>query len=222
MTPHPTPSSSCPFCKISSLYPPIAPSSFLSDRSSSSSSSSSKTASPSTSSEGQAHLVLSTRHVLAFLDIMPLTRGHLLLITREHHEKLGEIGVRDGQELGKWLPIISRVVTRTVLGKDAPESDMHWNVVQNNGARAAQLVPHVHFHVIPRPNTDVVPTGTKMSWVMFGRGQRDDLDDEEGEQLARAMREELAREVIRIKESEGIDLDMDSEPQQKGRSQVKL
>ncbi|KAJ9272112.1 hypothetical protein DTO212C5_1875 [Paecilomyces variotii] len=63
---------------------------------------------------------------------MPLTRGHLLLITREHHEKLGEVGVRDGQELGKWLPIISRVVTRTVLGKDAPESDMHWNVVQNN------------------------------------------------------------------------------------------
>lgn len=86
------------------------------------------------------------------------------------------------------------------------------------GARAAQLVPHVHFHIIPRPNTDVVPTGTKTSWVMFGRGQRDDLDDEEGEQLAQAMRVELAKEVIRIRESEGIDLDIDSE----GRSQGKL
>ncbi|GAD99369.1 HIT domain protein [Paecilomyces variotii No. 5] len=194
---------SCPFCKISSSYLPIAPSSFLSDGSSSPAS---------ISSEGQAHLVLSTKHVLAFLDIMPLTRGHLLLITREHCEKLNEVG------LGKWLPIISRVVTRTVLGKDAPQSDMHWNVVQNNGARAAQLVPHVHFHIIPRPNTDVVPTGTKTSWVMFGRGQRDDLDDEEGEQLSQAMRAELAKEVIHIRESEGIDLDVDSE----GRSQGKL
>jgi Diadenosine tetraphosphate (Ap4A) hydrolase and other HIT family hydrolases len=92
----------------------------------------------------------------------------------------------------------------------------------STGARAAQLVPHVHFHIIPRPNTDAVPTGTKTSWVMFGRGQRDDLDDEEGEQVAKAMREELAREVVRIKESEGIDLDIDSEPEQKGRGHERL
>jgi hypothetical protein len=44
---------------------------------------------------------------------------------------------------------------------------------------------------------------------MFGRGQRDDLDDDEGEELARLLREELAREVKRVKRDEGVDLDVD-------------
>lgn len=42
---------------------------------------------------------------------------------------------------------------------------------------------------------------------MFGRGQREDLDDEEAEDLARLLREEIAREVVRVKEVEDIDLD---------------
>lgn len=41
---------------------------------------------------------------------------------------------------------------------------------------------------------------------MFGRGQRDDLDDDEGEILAKELREELAREVKRVKDEEGVDL----------------
>jgi hypothetical protein len=44
---------------------------------------------------------------------------------------------------------------------------------------------------------------------MFGRGQREELDDEEGEELARLMREELAREVKRVREKEGVDLNYD-------------
>ena len=72
---------------------------------------------------------------------------------------------------------------------------------------AAQLVPHVHFHVIPRPAMNAPPSGGKVSFVMFGRGQRDELDDEEGEALARLLREELAREVQRVRREEGVDLD---------------
>jgi phosphoribosylformylglycinamidine (FGAM) synthase PurS component len=45
-----------------------------------------------------------------------------------------------------------------------------------------------------------------MSFVMFGRGQRDELEDEEGEALAKALREELAKEVRRVEEREGVDL----------------
>jgi hypothetical protein len=46
---------------------------------------------------------------------------------------------------------------------------------------------------------------------MFGRGQREDLDDEEAEELARLLREELAREVARVKDQEGVDLDVDTD-----------
>jgi hypothetical protein len=35
-------------------------------------------------------------------------------------------------QIGQWLPIISRVVMRTLYGDEA-DSNWHWNVVQNNG-----------------------------------------------------------------------------------------
>lgn len=46
---------------------------------------------------------------------------------------------------------------------------------------------------------------------MFGRGHREDLDDEEADELARLLREELAREVAKVKELEGVDLDADTD-----------
>ncbi|KAI9034959.1 HIT-like protein, partial [Aspergillus affinis] len=117
--------------------------------------------------------------------------------------------------IGQWLPIISRVAMRTLFGEEivsesSSSSNWNWNVVQNNGVTAAQLVPHVHFHVIPRPATNAPPSGGNVSFVMFGRGQRDELDDEEGEKLAALLREELAKEVGRVRVEEGVDLDLES------------
>lgn len=75
--------------------------------------------------------------------------------------------------------------------------------MQNNGARAAQVVPHVHFHFIPRyqegrkegAQKGRVDMGMLKSWTMFGRGARDDLDEEEGAQLADVLREALREEL---------------------------
>ncbi|KAK2752853.1 hypothetical protein FQN55_005987 [Onygenales sp. PD_40] len=191
----------CPFCAIASAHPPSPPSR-------------PDLPAPSNSNDGtqpQAHLVLSTKHVLAFLDIMPLTRGHLLVIARGHYEKLGNVGVGVGGELGKWLPILSRVVAKTILGTELDgrgEDPQQWNVVQNNGARASQTVPHVHFHIVPRPPLDT-NTPAKGGWMMFGRGQRDELDDDEAAETVALLRAELAKEVLRVREVEGVDLDLD-------------
>lgn len=80
-------------------------------------------------------------------------------------------------------------------------------------------MPHVHFHIIPRPslastsqyasNSSAALMAKSSSWAMFGRGTREELDDQEGEELARKMREELSREVKRVEETEGVDLDLD-------------
>ena len=77
----------------------------------------------------------------------------------------------------------------------------------NIGARAAQVVPHVHFHVIPRPGD--VPEIENRSWTVFGKGQREELDEEDAVGLAARMREELAVEIRRVKEREGVDLDVE-------------
>jgi len=76
-----------------------------------------------------------------------------------------------------------------------------WNIVQNNGAAAAQVVPHVHFHIIPRPA--LTPELRNRSFTMFGRGQREELDDDEAAVLAMKLREELAKEVERIEKVAG-------------------
>lgn len=76
-----------------------------------------------------------------------------------------------------------------------------WNVVQNNGHRAAQVVPHIHFHLIPRYQDGRLgpkrtpDVGMLKSWKMFGRGPREDLDDDEGAELARLLREAVQKEI---------------------------
>ena len=69
------------------------------------------------------------------------------------------------------------------------------------GARAAQVVPHVHFHIIPRPGD--VPEIENRSWTIFGRGQREDLDDEEAVVLLRMIRERLGVEIEAVQAKEG-------------------
>lgn len=59
----------------------------------------------------------------------------------------------------------------------------------------------MHFHIIPRPA--LTPELRNRSFTMFGRGQREELDDEEAAALAGKLREELGREVERIEKVEG-------------------
>jgi diadenosine tetraphosphate (Ap4A) HIT family hydrolase len=70
------------------------------------------------------------------------------------------------------------------------------------GAAAAQVVPHVHFHIIPRPS--LTPELRNRSFTMFGRGQRSDLDEDEAAELANNLRVELARELERIADKEKL------------------
>ena len=65
---------------------------------------------------------------MAFLDIMPIERGHVLVIPRQHRDKLKDLQGSEGAALGAWLPVVCRAVMRA-LGH--PDGD--WNVVQNNG-----------------------------------------------------------------------------------------
>ncbi|KAM0803920.1 HIT-like domain-containing protein [Usnea florida] len=159
----------CPFCAIALANPP---SSLLSP-----------TSPPSNnppSPSPPAHLILSTPHLLAFLDHAPISRGHVLLVVRAHREKLSDVLVREGESVGRWLAVVSRAVMGAVRekeeggeGKGDGDADVgDWNVVQNNGARAAQVVPHVHFHIIPRVGD--VPSVQARSWTVFGKGQREE------------------------------------------------
>lgn len=91
------------------------------------------------------HKVYEDDLVLAFLDIGPLARGHVLVIPKEPAETLDQLSDESAAAIGRVLPRLCRAVKR-VTGTSA------YNVLENNGSLAHQAVFHVHFHVIPKPN----------------------------------------------------------------------
>lgn len=82
-------------------------------------------------------------HVLAFLDVGPLSDGHTLVIPKERKAHLHELSDESAAAIGRVLPRLCRAVL-AATGATA------YNVLQNNGASAHQAVMHVHFHIIPR------------------------------------------------------------------------
>jgi histidine triad (HIT) family protein len=93
-------------------------------------------------------------HVLAFLDIGPLSVGHTLVIPKEEVATLDQLSDAAGAALGRVLPRLCRAVVRAT-GCEA------YNVLQNNGTLAHQAVDHVHFHIIPKPNRE---EGLRIEW----------------------------------------------------------
>ena len=65
------------------------------------------------------------------------------------------------------------------------------------GPKAAQVVPHLHFHIIPRTDND--STSWSKSWTMFGRGSRQSLDDDEATILAQRIRQTLEQELDSVR-----------------------
>ena len=93
------------------------------------------------------HKVYEDEHVLAFLDINPLSPGHTLVIPKEPAVTIDALSDDSAAAIGRVLPRISRAVMKAT-GTQA------YNLLQNNGADAHQAVMHVHFHIIPKPNKD--------------------------------------------------------------------
>ena len=91
------------------------------------------------------HRIYEDAHVLAFLDIAPLSRGHTLVIPKEPARTLDVLSDEAAAAIGRALPRICRAV-KAVTGCAA------YNVLQNNEAAAHQAVFHVHFHIIPKPD----------------------------------------------------------------------
>lgn len=82
-------------------------------------------------------------YTLAFMDLMPQTEGHALVITREPAETLFELSPAGAAACIRTTQQVAGAVKRAF---DAPGI----MITQVNGAAAGQTVPHVHFHIIPR------------------------------------------------------------------------
>lgn len=121
------------------------------------------------------HKVYEDEHVLAFLDIGPLSYGHTLVIPKEPAGTLDQLSDDASAAIGRVLPRLCRAI-KTVTGVE------QFNVLQNNGPMAHQAVFHVHFHIIPKPSVD---EGLGIKWPA-GKA-----NPEEAATLAAALNKEI-------------------------------
>jgi histidine triad (HIT) family protein len=121
------------------------------------------------------HKVYEDTLVFAFLDVNPLSRGHLLVIPKEPAVTLAELSDEAAAAIGRVLPRLCRAVMR-VTGASA------YNVLQNNGTGAHQAVMHVHFHIIPKFSAD---EGLGIGW------KPKKLDATDGAELSRKLSEAI-------------------------------
>ena len=107
------------------------------------------------------------------LDIEPASKGHALILPKEHYANLYEL---DDELAAKAMVLAKKMIMKltAILGCDG------YNVVQNNGTVAGQTVFHFHMHLIPRYQGD----GVKLGW------KQGTLTDEVKEEILTKIREE--------------------------------
>lgn len=94
-----------------------------------------------------AYKVYEDDQALAFLDINPVNSGHTLVIPKKHYENLETI---PEEELSRLILVVKKVgaLLKAKLGI------LGYNLGENNDPVAGQLIPHLHFHIMPRQEGD--------------------------------------------------------------------
>ena len=92
-----------------------------------------------------SHQVYEDEHTVSFMDAMPQSTGHALVVPRAASRNLLDA---DGATLALVLPVVQRIARAALVAFSADGI----SVMQFNEAAGGQSVFHLHFHVIPRFN----------------------------------------------------------------------
>lgn len=88
-------------------------------------------------------IVYEDTDTVAFMDIGPVVKGHTLVIPRTHYDP---ITATPDSVLQKLIVVAKKIAQAQMDGLKADGV----NISQANGTVAGQIIPHIHFHVIPR------------------------------------------------------------------------
>lgn len=121
---------------------------------------------PIVAGRAEASVVHEDEVAIAFLDLNPVTRGHLLVVPRAHGSGLEEIDVATGAHVWSVALRIARALRRSSLQPDGV------NLLLCDGEAAFQTVFHLHLHVIPRYADDgwtIVPAARERERALLDR-----------------------------------------------------
>lgn len=94
-----------------------------------------------------SHQIYEDKKYLAFLDIQPISRGHTLVIPKNHSTDLLHATPSERKGL---LEVVAKIAPAIMEGAGASA----FNVGINTGKDAGQIVFHTHVHIIPRSTRD--------------------------------------------------------------------
>jgi len=92
-----------------------------------------------------ARKIMETEKSLAFLDVFPLTKGHTLVIPKNHYSKIQEMSNDDNIDLFESVRVLTNKIELLFSSS---------LIAIHNGKESGQEVPHVHVHIIPRTIDD--------------------------------------------------------------------
>ncbi|MCH9658438.1 HIT family protein [archaeon] len=97
------------------------------------------------SGEIKSRFLKETKYSISFLDAFPLAAGHVLVIPKNHYQKIQDMSIEENND-------IFSLVHQMVSNMDAiTESTL---IAIHNGKDAGQEIPHVHVHLVPRSKDD--------------------------------------------------------------------
>lgn len=137
--------------------------------------------------------VYESDNVLAFLDVNPVEKGHVLVVPKRHWPTIADVPVSNSSDIrcAEELMYIMRVVAKAVNSSFADGV----NILQANGGCAGQTVPHLHFHVIPRYGKEPVQPVWRSG---AGKYSEDEERDIFAKRISEAVKVIIAEEQIVI------------------------
>lgn len=96
---------------------------------------------------GEASICYEDARAIAFMDIQPVSTGHVLIVPREHYESLNDVP----QDLALHLFDVALRLSPVIRGLGGSDDI---NIIVNSGEAAGQNVFHYHVHLIPRHEGD--------------------------------------------------------------------
>ena len=120
--------------------------------------------------------VLDEELVVAFMDINPSSKGHMLVVPTNHAENIFEISESDLAALIKAVKRCAKAVKEALNAEGI-------TILQLNGKASNQIVPHLHIHIIPRWKND----GLSISNWEMKPGDMEEIND-----IARKVKENIS------------------------------
>jgi len=122
--------------------------------------------------------VYEDKDFLAFMDIKPINKGHVLVIPKKHFELVSEM---DKTDIGKMV-VVAEEINSAIRKSEIKCTGINFFLA--DGETAGQEIPHVHLHIIPRFSGDGF--GFKFPDNYENKPPREEL-----ESLAKKIKKEL-------------------------------